>query len=230
MGDANEAEDVEMRGATEGARAVENQNSSVLLEGYRALGYYASNLPLSVVRSDQDVLIASCVGDHAFYVYDSAHLNLTYMSKYISDPITYIQLSPDGFVYTALETMKIISWKKMHQVQEFQWHTKPIIKFIVAGEFLFSLAEEGEFIIFNRMKGNIIKKINFETHFDNFIHPSTYLNKLLFSNGNVLQIWNIMTSEQIFDFKDILGSDDVAITCIEQSPVVDVIALGFEDG
>ena len=148
-----------MKRVSEHMSSVQNQNSSVLLEGFRALGYYASKLPLSIVRSDQDVLIASCVGDHAFYVYDSAHLNLTYMSKFISDAITYIQLSADGYVYTALETNKIVCWKKMHSMLEFVGHTKPIIKFIVAGEFLFSLAEDGEFIIYNRQKGNIIKKI-----------------------------------------------------------------------
>jgi ABC-type branched-subunit amino acid transport system substrate-binding protein len=63
---------------------------SVLFQQYRALGYYASDLPLSIVKSDQDILIASAVGEHAFYVYDSAHLNLAYMSKFISDTITFI--------------------------------------------------------------------------------------------------------------------------------------------
>lgn len=38
------------------------QNSSVLFEGYRALGHYASAIPFSVVKSDQDTLIASSVG------------------------------------------------------------------------------------------------------------------------------------------------------------------------
>ena len=76
----------------------------MLLEQYRALGYYSSGLPLSVVKSDEDILIASSVGDHAFYVYDSKHLNLVYMSKYIAETITYIEATADGYVYTALES------------------------------------------------------------------------------------------------------------------------------
>ena len=99
------------------------QNSSVLLEGYRALGYYASHLPLCVFKSDQDILIASSVGEHAFYVYDSKHLNLVYMSKFIEDAIVYLQASADGFVYTAHQSGKIVGWKKMHKVQEFVGHT-----------------------------------------------------------------------------------------------------------
>lgn len=74
----------------------------------------------------------------------------------------------------------------MHQVMEFRGHSKPIIKFIVAGEYLFSLAEEGEFIVFNRQKGTVVRKIEFGTHFDNFIHPSTYVNKMLFAGGDSL--------------------------------------------
>ena len=74
----------------------------------------------------------------------------------------------------------------MHKVMEFSGHTHPIIKFICFGDFVFSLAEQGEFIVFNRQKGTVIKKITFDIHFDDFLHPNTYLNKLVFSGGNTL--------------------------------------------
>jgi hypothetical protein len=54
------------------------------------------------VKSDEDILIASSVGQHAFYVYDSSHLNLAYISKYIPEEITHIVASSDGFIYTSL--------------------------------------------------------------------------------------------------------------------------------
>jgi hypothetical protein len=97
-----------------------------------------------VFKSDQDILIASAVGDHAFYVYDSAHLNLTYMSKYIAQKITWIQATTDGFVFTALSGQNcntIACWKKMHKVMEFTGHKQKIIKFMCVGDFIFSLAE-----------------------------------------------------------------------------------------
>jgi hypothetical protein len=56
------------------------------------------------VKSDEDNLIASAVGKHAFYVYDCAHLNLVYMSKHIPEDIQHIEASPDGFIYTALQS------------------------------------------------------------------------------------------------------------------------------
>jgi len=117
----------------------------------------------------------------------------------------------------------------MHKVQEFHGHTQPIIKFVCFGDFIFSLAEQGEFMVFNRQKGKLVKKITFETHFDNFLHPNTYVNKLVFSGGEHLELWNIMTEAKIFSFSDSF-KNGAAVTCIEQSPVVDVIAVGFEDG
>jgi U3 small nucleolar RNA-associated protein 21 len=117
----------------------------------------------------------------------------------------------------------------MHKVLELKGHTKPLIKFVSFGDFLFSLAEEGEFIVFNRMKGTLVKKITFETNFDNFLHPTTYINKLLFSGGSEVQLWNIMTEEKLFTFQDTV-SPIGNVTCMEQSPVVDIVALGFEDG
>ena len=37
-----------------------------------------------------------------------------------------------------------------------------------------------------------------------------------------------MSDEKIFDFKEIIGESTV--TCVEQSPVVDIVAIGLENG
>ena len=117
-------------------------------------------------KSDQDILLASSVGDHAFYVYNTSKLNLVYMSRFIEQKITWIEASSDGFVYTALDNLSIAKWKKMNKVTEYVGHTKPIVKFILSSEFIFSLAEGGEFIIFNARTGAVIKRKQFDTSFD----------------------------------------------------------------
>ena len=61
--------------------------SSVLFTGYKCLGLYASRVPFSLVRSDEDWLLCSAVGQHAFYVYDTRHLNCVYASRYIAEQI-----------------------------------------------------------------------------------------------------------------------------------------------
>lgn len=60
---------------------------SLLFEPYRAFGYYTSDIPFCIFKSDQDVLLASSVGGHAFYVYNTTKLNLVYMSRFIENEI-----------------------------------------------------------------------------------------------------------------------------------------------
>lgn len=59
------------------------------------------------------------------------------------------------------------------------------------------------------------------------LHPSTYLNKVLISSTQgTMQIWNMRTNQLIYAFQS-FGSP---ITCLSQSPVVDVVAIGLLDG
>jgi hypothetical protein len=139
------------------ARSDDQNARSILLEPYRSLGYYTSGTPFNIFKSDQDTLLASSVGDHSFYVYNTAKLNLVYMSRFIEQRITYIEATTDGAVYTALDDKSIVQWKKMNKVLTYQGHTKPIVKFIASSEFIFSLAQEGEFIIFNTKTAAIIR-------------------------------------------------------------------------
>jgi len=62
------------------------------------------------------------------------------------------------------------------------------------------------------------------------IHPVTYINKLLFSGGdagNCLQLWNVIEQKMVFEFK---MKGESSITCLQQSPVVDIVAVGCADG
>lgn len=122
-------------------RAMEEVGAkSLLFEPYRAIGYYTSGIPFSLYKSDQDVLLASSVGDHAFYVYNTAKLNLIYMSRFIEQKIVHIEAATDGHIYTALDNRTIVKWNKMNKMIEYIGHTKPIVKFILSSEFIFSLA------------------------------------------------------------------------------------------
>lgn len=171
------------------------------------------------------------MGDHAFYVYNTEKLQLVYMSKFIENKITWIEATQDGFIYTALDDCTIVQWKKMHKVQVFSGHSSKIIKFLVTSELIFSLAENGEFIIFNIKSGQVVKKKQFDHEFETFMHPTTYVNKLLFSGDSHLELWNIIDDQLIYTFKNsIEGKEGIPITTITQSPVLHTVALGFADG
>ncbi|KAL1358979.1 hypothetical protein HN51_004208 [Arachis hypogaea] len=59
------------------------------------------------------------------------------------------------------------------------------------------------------------------------MHPDTYLNKVLVgSEQGPMQLWNISTKKNIFEFK----GWDSPITCCVSSPALDVVAVGCADG
>jgi len=63
------------------------------------------------------------------------------------------------------------------------------------------------------------------------MHPTTYVNKLLFAGDSKMELWNIIEDEKIYDFKNILaGKEQTQIKCIVQSPVIHTAAIGFSDG
>ena len=112
------------------------------------------------------------------------------MSKFIAEEIVWIQAAPNGQIYTALaESNTIVAWNKMHRVASYGGHTKAILEFIVAGDLLFSLAEDGEFLVTNMTDkksgdaGKVIKRIDLDKSLERMIHPITYVNKLLFYGG-----------------------------------------------
>ena len=84
-------------------------------------------------------------------------------------------------------------------------------------------------MIFNIQTGEATNYC-FEKQFDLMIHPVTYINKLLFSGGdagNCLQLWNVIEQKMVFEFK---LKGESSITCLQQSPVVDIVAVGWADG
>lgn len=59
------------------------------------------------------------------------------------------------------------------------------------------------------------------------MHPSTYINKILLgSEQGSMQLWNLNSSKLIYNFK----GWDAAITCLEQAPALDVVAVGLFSG
>jgi len=61
-------------------------------------------------------------------------------------------------------------------------------------------------------------------------HPATYLNKLLYTDGFHLYLYNIKSETLIYKFENLRKEGDGEITFIEQSPVIDIVALGFSSG
>jgi len=100
------------------------------------------------------MLLATVVGKNAFYVYNTVKLGLVFMSRFIAEEITFLSAAPTGLIYTALkEKSEIVAWNKMNRHATYRGHSKPILQFIVTASLVFSLGEDGEFLIFNTQGG-----------------------------------------------------------------------------
>jgi len=63
------------------------------------------------------------------------------------------------------------------------------------------------------------------------MHPTTYINKLIFACGNVIELWNIIEDTKVHEFKNIVkGKENEQVTLIVQSPVIHTAAIGWTDG
>ena len=36
------------------------------------------------------------------------------------------------------------------------------------------------------------------------MHPTSYINKMLFASDNKIELWNVIDNERVFEFKNIL--------------------------
>lgn len=104
-----------------------------------------------------------------------------------------------------------------------------IMQILVLGGYMVALCDDNTLKVWDTTTNDLYTEIEFGNEFTAtaMLHPSTYLNKILVSSTQgTMQIWNIRSNKMVYQFR-YMGS---AITCLVQSPVVDVVAVGLLDG
>ena len=116
-----------------------------------------------------------------------------------------------------------------------------IQKILIFGSTICGLSVDGKrLFVWDLAALELSTTIDFDDSFtaNCVLHPATYLNKVLVaSKEGTLQLWNISTRQLIHTFDaSALSSNQnifttaVPITCLVQSPAVDVVAIGYQDG
>lgn len=107
---------------------------------------------------------------------------------------------------------------------------KRILRMEVLGDNLLVL-REGGLTVLPLDLGTRRSVIEFTSQASCMLHPHTYLNKVVvgFLDGR-LELWNFRTAKLIYAFESVKSDATSAIRCLSQSPVLDIIAVGFEDG
>lgn len=106
-----------------------------------------------------------------------------------------------------------------------------VTKLLVLGDQLLALGNASTLYIWKiNQPDNLEATLPFGSKFGltALCHPATYINKIVLgSSDGRLQLWNIAHLKLIYDFPK---WTDSAITVIEQSPSIDVLAIGHQSG
>lgn len=130
---------------------------------------------------------------------------------------------------TACEN-EIIIWKKNEQLYLLNEHKDKVTQLFIFGDALISTSIDHTMKIWNYKSGKLIKSIDLHPEFEvtDIIHPNTYLNKIVISSSTGrIQLWNINSYKLIYEFK---GFPNNCICSLCQTPALDIIAVGLENG
>eukprot|EP00037_Helgoeca_nana_P000952 m.24549 g.24549 ORF g.24549 m.24549 type:complete len:919 (+) comp11276_c0_seq1:225-2981(+) len=203
-------------------------DGSVIFKPYRALGEVCSHIPVAVQHRGNDHFVTTVVGD-AYHIYNCKKLNLVSVGL-VGHPIRCVAVSKE-LVFVAERGGVVSSWRRGRKEKDYTLHDTPVVMILVLGSLLLTLDEENVVVVYTIATGEVFVEFDDldESHFavTAMAHPGTYLNKVLLgSRQGRLQIWNVRSRRMVFEF----AGHRSAVSCLEPAPVLDVVAVGHEDG
>ncbi|KAF5270441.1 hypothetical protein FQR65_LT05629 [Abscondita terminalis] len=195
----------------------------------RCLGYVSNHIPLQVryIKSRKENLIVTCVG-RSFHTYGISHFGLLSVSGLHPSDITC--MSSDAYhVYTACDKT-VYAWRRGTELKHtYGEHKKPIHLLLPFGAHLIVVDEDSNLYVWDIKDETLFLELQFgnDFHITALIHPSTYINKILLgSEKGTMQLWNLNSAKLVYSFKGWKSQ----VTCLEQAPALDVVAVGLENG
>ncbi|QSL65323.1 hypothetical protein MERGE_002633 [Pneumocystis wakefieldiae] len=187
----------------------ENMQSSYLFSPFRTIGYVCSNVPFDVMARGGAFLVSLSVGRN-IQTYD--------VRERISSVCSW-----GDFVFAGAG-QSIFAYRK----GKIEWSIRNeegegVLLMCVYGGYLVTYTEKNSLVVWNILTREFGRNEGVLC----MIHPATYLNKfILGKKDGILELWNIRTGKLIYQF----SSFKLSITCLEQPPVLDIIAVGLASG
>ncbi|TSL28217.1 WD repeat-containing protein 36 [Bagarius yarrelli] len=206
------------------------KKGSAIFSGFRALGLYSNHLP-HVVRfhkKHREFYVVTAVGQ-CFHTYNVKKLGIVAVSNALPEDIAC--LAADRMLVFAAHGKVISAFAKNTEVvHTYKGHQADVHLLLPFGDHLISVDKENVVTIWDVESEDVYLQITFDkSTFEvrAVMHPSTYLNKILFgSSQGSLQLWNIKSNKLLFTFPG-WGS---AVTVLQQTPAVDVVGVGLASG
>ncbi|KAK6056373.1 hypothetical protein COOONC_06123 [Cooperia oncophora] len=169
-----------------------------------------------------------CPVDNVVMHYKAEKLRLIGISDVLPDIITAIAADRSG-VYVACGAVVAVMKTCRHIDRYIEIGAKT--KFMkTLGDYLVIVDEENGIRVFNIPDGQKLLHMEGSKEFQvtAMVHPSTYLYKILIGSSiGTMRLINFRTGRLIHEFSK---GFDAAITVLEQSPAVDVMAIGLANG
>ena len=212
-----------------------------IIEPYRSLGMYTDNNRIHYFKRGVERFMLTS-NKYSFIIYNLEKLRIERISPPIEKKITALYPYKTK-VFTGIGN-KVQLWEKIHIIKEFDGNKtdeNDLIKQIMTFEnILLFITLRGDLFIYQIHSGELVSKL--EIKIEIFIHPITYLNKILFSVKSEryeeelnkyepnLILYDINEEKEVTNYKEFFSNKNSKINLFEQSPVIDIIAINFDDG
>uniref|UniRef100_A0A673LAK1 WD repeat-containing protein 36-like n=1 Tax=Sinocyclocheilus rhinocerous TaxID=307959 RepID=A0A673LAK1_9TELE len=203
---------------------------SVIFSGFRALGLYSNHLAhvLRFHKKHREFYVLTAVGQ-CFHTYNVKKLGIVAVSNALPEDIS--SLAADRMlVYAAYGKLICAFAKNKEVVHTYTGHQADVHLLLPFGDHLISVDKDNVVIIWDVESEDTYLQISYDKasfEVSALMHPSTYLNKILFgSSQGSLQLWNIKSNKLLFTFPGWAS----AVTVLQQTPAVDVVGVGLASG
>ncbi|KAJ1795658.1 rRNA-processing protein utp21 [Coemansia sp. RSA 2399] len=208
---------------------VPGQGGSRLFTAYRALGYTTNGIAHSVQHRGQSIYVTTGIG-RTYHVYDAEKINLLFVGpRFDADVVSVVSIGENTLVSSGGVVTVCRRGKRTRDLEAVgRGDIRQLLQF---GDRLLGISEDNAVVIWDWTTGEVFTEIEFASEafqVTSLVHPATYVNKIVVGSAQgTMQVWNIQTRTCLYETKTLLGG---AITCMVQSPVLDVVAVGLLDG
>ncbi|XP_051536737.1 WD repeat-containing protein 36-like [Myxocyprinus asiaticus] len=206
------------------------KKGSVIFSGFRALGLYSNHLAhvLRFHKKHREFYVITAVGQ-CFHTFNVKKLGIVAVSNALPEDISC--LAADRMLVYAAHGKVISAFAKNKEVvHTYTGHQAEVHLLLPFGDHLISVDKENVVIIWDVESEDTYLQISFDKvsfEVSAVMHPSTYLNKILFgSSQGSLQLWNVKSNKLLFTFSGWTS----AVTVLQQTPAVDVVGVGLASG
>ena len=193
---------------------------------YRAVGLVSTGLPLAIVSHGSETFVTASLG-RTFQIYNCAKLRQVFVGPPLPSSITALGSHEDFTIVACGATVYV--YRRDEQLTALSGeHEAPVRHLLTMGSTLISVCTKGLVVAWQLPDGSVLCRLHAGFTPTAILHPATYLNKVLLgAPSGKMQLWNLRARARVHEFD---RGWESPVTALEQSPALDVVAVGLFDG